>query len=81
MPDCCRCKERGIYAVRVAIPIKGSRIIDRWVYTGDYACEAHRKTLRAADVLPESEKPHIIAAMEAKGGPDFERAFLEWMRV
>lgn len=81
MPNCCRCEARGLYAVRVAIPIKGTRTIDRWVYTGDYACETHKKTLRAADLLPPEEIPHINAAMDTKGGADLERAHLEWMRV
>lgn len=80
MPDCCRCRERALYVTRVAIPIKGTKTIDRWIYTSTYVCEAHRRTLKPDDILTSDDKAYIATCMKAKE-PDFERAYLEWMRV
>lgn len=80
MPKCCRCEERALWAVRIAFPARGTAKAAHWLYTMDHLCQAHKTTTPALDLLPDEWRPLITARM-APAEPDFQRAYLEWMRV
>lgn len=81
MIRCFRCGNGAAWQQRIAIPAKGSRAIERWLYTGHDACLEHRKAgITPAELMTEADKEAITKSM-APLEPDFGRAFLEWATI
>lgn len=80
-PTCFKCGEPAFWQQRMAVPVKGTKDIPIYLFTGDHACRKCREGgIKAADVLTATAMDVARAAMHGKE-PDFPRAFLEWMAI
>jgi hypothetical protein len=75
---CHVCQRPGFWKQRIAIPVKGSKEIERYAITGHTFCPEHRKAgVKALDLLTSEWQAFITDSMKPLE-PDFARAFLEW---
>lgn len=85
---CCieGCKHAGTLEFRVRIPAIGYEATPENcinLHLGLATCAAHKAEVKAAELFPEEARATITDAMNriAKAAPDFDRAFLEWMKL
>lgn len=83
---CCLqdCKKAGTLEFSIAIPATGHPIVPANCITMTYGlatCAEHKDSIKVEDWITEHVKEAANKLAEGKAPPDFDRAFLEWMRL